>query len=71
MTKWGAEVSKRISPLPTGGTGGRLEKKIFWALFIGLGLMADLALPLFWGVVATIPIAAVSWWVAYRSNWLG
>ncbi len=48
-----------------------MERKIFWALFIGLGLIADLALPLFWGVVATIPIAAVSWWIAYRSNWLG
>jgi hypothetical protein len=46
-----------------------VEKKVFWALFVGLGIIADLALPLFWGVVATIPIAVVSWWVAYRSDW--
>jgi hypothetical protein len=46
-----------------------MEKKIFWAVFIVLGLAADLFLPLMWGLVATIPIGIVSWWIAYRSNW--
>jgi hypothetical protein len=46
-----------------------MEKKIFWAVFIVLGVAADLFLPLLWALVATIPIAIVSWWVAYRSDW--
>ncbi len=32
-------------------------------------LVADVVLPLWWGLLATIPIAFVSWWVAYRSEW--
>jgi len=47
----------------------RVEKKIFWIVFMVLGLVADIILPLWWGLVATIPIAVVSWWVAYRSEW--
>ena len=47
----------------------RVEKKIFWIVFMVLGLVADIVLPLWWGLVATIPIAVVSWWVAYRSEW--
>ena len=46
-----------------------VERKIFWASFILLSLLADFSLPLIWGVLATIPIALVSWWVAYRSGW--
>jgi hypothetical protein len=46
-----------------------VERKIFWASFILLSLVADFALPLLWGVLATIPIALVCWWVAYRSGW--
>jgi hypothetical protein len=46
-----------------------VEKKIFWILFVVLGLVADFVLPFWWGVVATIPIGVVSWWVAYRSEW--
>jgi uncharacterized membrane protein len=46
-----------------------MEKRIFWALFIGLSLVTDLSLPLLWGVLATIPIVMLSWWVAYRSGW--
>jgi len=34
-----------------------------------LGLIADLVLPLWWALAATIPIFAISWWVAYRSYW--
>jgi uncharacterized membrane protein len=48
-----------------------MERKVFWMLFIMLGLMADLILPLMWGVIATIPIFVLSWWVAYRSEWFG
>jgi hypothetical protein len=46
-----------------------MEKKIFWGLFVALGLVADLSLPFMWALLATIPIAVVSWWVAYRSHW--
>ncbi len=33
------------------------------------GLVADLILPFWWALFATIPIAVLSWWVAYRSEW--
>ena len=46
-----------------------MERKIFWAVFILLGLLADFLLPLWWGIAATIPILFVAWWVAYRSEW--
>ena len=46
-----------------------MERKIFWGLFIALGLIADFTLPLIWSIVATIPIFVLSWWVAYRSEW--
>jgi hypothetical protein len=42
---------------------------MFWAIFIILGLIADFSLPLIWGIIATIPILFVSWWIAYRSEW--
>ncbi len=48
---------------------GRVEKKIFWGSFFILGLVADLALPLLWALLATIPIGFISWWIAYRSDW--
>lgn len=38
-------------------------------IFIILGLIADFTLPLVWGIVATIPILLLSWWIAYRSDW--
>jgi hypothetical protein len=46
-----------------------MERKIFWATFAILGLMADFILPLWWALSAMIPIFFVSWWVAYRSQW--
>jgi hypothetical protein len=46
-----------------------MERKIFWLAFIVLGLIADVVLPLWWALVATIPIVFISWWVAYRSGW--
>jgi len=47
----------------------RMERKIFWLCFIGLGLLADLLLPIWWALAATIPIGFASWWIAYRSDW--
>ncbi len=46
-----------------------MEKKLFWAIFIGLGLLADLTLPFWWAVAATLPILVLSWWIVYRSGW--
>jgi hypothetical protein len=46
-----------------------MERKIFWTVFILLGLVADFVLPLWWGIAATVPIVFIAWWVAYRSEW--
>jgi hypothetical protein len=46
-----------------------VQNKIFWAAFTLLGVFADMFLPLWWGLAATIPILAFSWWLAYRSDW--
>ena len=46
-----------------------MQRKIFWALFTLLGLMADMVLPFWWAVGATLPLGYLSWWVAYRSYW--
>jgi hypothetical protein len=48
-----------------------MQKKIFWATFALLGLIADMALPLWWALAATIPIGIASWWFAYRTDWFG
>jgi hypothetical protein len=47
----------------------QMEKKIFWMLFIVLGLVMDVALPPWWGLTLTLPLAVLCWWVAYRSGW--
>jgi hypothetical protein len=46
-----------------------MERKVFWIVFLVLGLLADFLLPIWWGLAATIPIAFIAWWVAYRSDW--
>jgi hypothetical protein len=46
-----------------------MQRKIFWTVFGLLGLIADLILPFWWAVGATIPIMWLSWWLAYRSEW--
>ncbi|HEV8384257.1 MAG TPA: hypothetical protein VGQ11_05235 [Candidatus Acidoferrales bacterium] len=46
-----------------------MQKKVFWGLFVVLSLIADFSLPLMWGLLATLPIVVLSWWVAYRSRW--
>jgi hypothetical protein len=46
-----------------------MQRKIFWITFLVLGLVADLLLPLWVSLVATLPIGVFSWWLAYRSDW--
>jgi hypothetical protein len=46
-----------------------MQRKIFWITFGSLGLIADLLLPFWWALAATIPLLAFSWWFAYRSDW--
>lgn len=46
-----------------------MQRKMFWTTFAVLGLVADLMFPFWWALAATVPIMAVSWWVAYRSDW--
>jgi len=46
-----------------------MERKVFWIAFTVLGLAVDFILPLWWALAATIPVAFVSWWIAYRSDW--
>jgi hypothetical protein len=46
-----------------------MERKVFWATFVSLGLIADLTLPIMWSLLATFPIGIFSWWLAYRSDW--
>ncbi|HXA56321.1 MAG TPA: hypothetical protein VNU84_02715 [Candidatus Acidoferrum sp.] len=46
-----------------------MQNKIFWASFTILGLLADVVLPFWWGMIATIPLGILSWWIAYRSGW--
>jgi len=45
------------------------QRKIFWLLVAAMGILADLALPMIWSLVATLPILVVSWWIVYRSDW--
>jgi uncharacterized membrane protein len=47
----------------------RMQKRMFWLIFITLGLVADIYLPLMWGLLATLPLVVLSWWIAYRSGW--
>ena len=46
-----------------------MERKIFWIVFAVLGTVADILLPLWWALAATIPVLILSWWIAYRSEW--
>jgi hypothetical protein len=45
-----------------------VERRIFWLTFTALSLVADFVLPLWWALAATIPIFALSWWIAYRHD---
>jgi hypothetical protein len=39
-------------------------------LFLTLSLVADFLLPIVWGLVLTLPIVLVCWWVVYKSEWI-
>ena len=45
-----------------------MEKKWFWLIFMVLSLIADVALPLVWSIIATLPIFILSWWIVYKSG---
>jgi len=45
-----------------------MQRKVFWLAFITLEILAFM-LPFWWQVFAVVPITAISWWVAYRSDW--
>jgi hypothetical protein len=45
-----------------------MQRRIFWLVFTVLGI-ASYWLPLWWQLAATLPIAWIAWWVAYRSDW--
>jgi hypothetical protein len=49
----------------------QMEKRIFWMLFIVLGLVMDFTLPIWWSVALTLPLLVGCWWVAYKSGWFG
>lgn len=46
-----------------------MQSKLFWTIFIILSIVADICLPLLWGLLASLPIAIFSWWIVYRSDW--
>jgi hypothetical protein len=46
-----------------------MQRKVFWMSFTALGLIADIALPFWWALGATIPAGMLAWWIAYRSDW--
>jgi hypothetical protein len=46
-----------------------MQRKIFWGIFTLLSIAADIWLPLWWAIGATLPIVCLSWWIAYRSDW--
>ena len=46
-----------------------MQRKIFWLLFLTLGVLADVLLPLIWGVLVMLPLAILCWWIVYRSGW--
>jgi hypothetical protein len=46
-----------------------MQKKVFWIVFLSLSVVADVMLPLLWGLLATMPLVLLSWWIAYRSGW--
>jgi hypothetical protein len=46
-----------------------MQKKVFWISFTILSLCIDLAVPLMWGIILTLPLMWACWWLAYRSDW--
>ena len=46
------------------------QRKLFWIIFTLLSLLLDFVLPLMWGLLATIPLLFLCWWIVYRSGWV-
>jgi hypothetical protein len=46
-----------------------MEKKVFWLLFVVLGLALDVAVPIWWSLALTLPLVVLCWWIAYKSGW--
>jgi hypothetical protein len=46
-----------------------MQKRIFWLTLLVLGAVPDGVFGLWWGLLATIPVILLSWWIAYRSGW--
>jgi hypothetical protein len=46
-----------------------MQKKMFWLIFTVSSLAIDFVLPLLWGLLATIPLVFICWWITYRSGW--
>jgi hypothetical protein len=47
-----------------------LQKQVFWALFVVLGLVLDFAVPIVWSLALTLPLLVLCWWIAYKSGWV-
>jgi hypothetical protein len=45
-----------------------MQRKIFWLIVIILEV-ATFWLPMWYQVFSIVPIVAIAWWVAYRSDW--
>lgn len=50
-------------------SGDCMQRRVFWLSFVILSLITDFTLPLLWAALATVPVLALSWWIAYRSDW--
>ena len=46
-----------------------MEKRIFWLLFIVIGTVMDIALPIWWSLALTLPLLVLCWWVSYKTGW--
>lgn len=64
-----AEISATSTPWALRYNVEVMQRKVFWMTFSVLGIIADLVLPFWWAVAATIPVGMLAWWIAYRSDW--
>ncbi len=48
-----------------------MQGKIFWLLFVVLGVLLDILLPWQWSLALTLPLLFFCWWAVYRSGWFG
>ena len=55
--------------LQCGSRISQMQRKIFWLLFLTLGLVLDFTLPIVLGQLLTFPLIILCWWIAFRSGW--